>query len=173
MKLFAPLLFTSLLHATSFNYLITKEKLEEEFSKKFPIEKRTLLTTIVLSEPQLSLKSSKIILHTTITLPRILDAEHQALSTRVKLKSDIDFVAPSDLYLKDIEIIDIENKYLDEEKKKLLRLSITIALNAYFKNRVAYTINNHDIKGELVNIATSHLQNITIKDEGVELLFEF
>lgn len=173
MKFFTLLLFTSLLHAASFHYLIPKEKLEDEFYKKFPIEKKTLFATIVLSEPKISLQNSNFILNTTITLPRILDDEYKALSTKVKLKSKINFVAPTSLFLQDIEILDIENSYLDEKKKELLQLSLTLALNAYFQSHIIYKINYDDIDSKLAKMAASHLQKIKIKDEGIDLQFEF
>lgn len=173
MKFFTLLLFTSLVHAASFHYLIPKKKLEDEFYKKFPIEKKTLFTTIILSKPKIYLQNSRFILNTTITLPQILDKEYKALSSKVKLKSKINFVAPSSLFLQDIEILDIENSYLDAEKKELLQLSLSLALNAYFHNHIIYKINYNDIESKLAKMAASHLQDVKIKDEGIGLEFEF
>jgi len=174
MKFLTLFLFSTLfLYGSSFHYLITKDKLKNEIYKKFPIEKKNLLTSIVLSEPRIELKSSKLILNTKVSLPRILDENNQALQTKITLSSGVTFKAPNQLFLNDIKIINIENNILEPDQKELMLLSLNLALNSYFKNHVAYTINYDDIKNDLAKMAASYLKSIEIKSEGIDLLFEF
>jgi len=163
-----------MLYSVSFNYLIEKDDLKKEVYKKFPIEKKTLLTSIVLSEPQITLKNSKLILNTKVSLPRILNENNQPLQTEVKLASDVKFIAPNKIYLKDIEILDIKKiDIITKEQKEMMLFGLNVALNSYFKDHVAYTIDYEKIKNDMAKMASSYLKKIDIKDEGINLLFEF
>ena len=166
-------LFGTLLYSASFDYLVTKDTLKQELYKKFPIEKKTLLTSIVLSEPQLELKNSRVLLHLKVSLPRLLDDNQQPLQTEVQLSSGVKFVAPSKLFLQDIEIENIKKIPLQKEQKELMLLSLNMALNSYFKDHVAYTIDYENIKNNIAKMAASYLTKIDIQSEGINLHFEF
>ena len=131
----------SVMNLYAISYSISSHTLNENVEKKFPIEKKLLMSTFVFSNPKISIDKKEDIIHFECEAfnKALVSGTGEPLVLKVYASSNIIY-KNGDVYLKNIKVKNIQNQYISQKlEKKLIFTSQTI-LNLYFANKPIYSI---------------------------------
>jgi len=167
MRLLIVLLLASI-HLYAFSYTITANELNENITKKFPIEKKIFLSKFLFSNPKFEIEkaSDLILFECDVSNSSISLADGTVPIFRVYAKSDIRYDGQN-IYLKKIKIERIKNEKISPKLENKLKLGISLLLNLYFSKKPIYKINEASYS---MKIANSVIDDVTIKDGVIKLL---
>jgi len=162
------ILLLAYIHLYAFSYTITANELNENISKKFPIEKKIFLSKFLFSNPQFKIeKSSDLILFECDVSNSSISLDDGTIPIfRVYAKSSIRYDGQN-IYLKKIEIKKIKNEKISPELEKKLKVGISLLLNLYFSKKPIYKISEASYS---MKIANSVIDDVLIKDGVIKLL---
>jgi len=167
MKFFGVLyLVSSCLYA--FSYLITPKELNENINKKFPIEKKFLFSKFLFSNPEITIdkKNNLVQFICNAQSPSFVLKDGTSPVFRIYAKSDIRYNGES-IYLKDIKIGHIENKFLSSENEQKLILASELLLNMYFTRKPIYKLADASY---VVQTANTIINDVLIDDGVIKVL---
>jgi len=167
MRLLIVLLLASI-HLYAFSYTITANELNENITKKFPIEKKIFLSKFIFSNPKFKIErvSDLILFECNVSNSSISLNDGTIPTFRVYAKSDIRYDGQN-IYLKKIDIQRIQNEKVSPKLEKKLKVGISLLLNLYFSKKPIYKISEASYS---MKIANSVIDDVIIKDGVIKLL---
>jgi len=152
----------------AFSYTITANELNENITKKFPIEKKIFLSKFLFSNPKFKIQrvSDLILFECDVSNSSISFDNGKVPIFRVYAKSDIRYDGKN-IYLKKIEIERIENEKISPKLEEKLKLGISLLLNLYFSKKPIYKMSEASYS---MKIANNVIDNVIINDGVIKLL---
>ncbi len=165
---FLIVLLLAYINLYAFSYTITSNELNENITKKFPIEKKIFLSKFLFSNPKFEIEkeSDLILFECDVSNSSISLNDGTIPIFRVYAKSDIRYDGQN-IYLKKIEIEHIKNGKISPKLEKKLKVGISLLLNLYFSKKPIYKINEASYS---MKIANSVIDDVIIKDGVIKLL---
>jgi len=152
----------------AFNYTITANELNENITKKFPIEKKIFLSKFIFSNPKFKIQrvSDLILFECDVSNTSISLNDGTIPTFRVYAKSGIRYDGQN-IYLKKIEIEQIKNEKITPKLEKKLKIGISLLLNVYFSKKPIYKMSEASYS---MKIANTVIDDVIIKDGVIKLL---
>jgi len=165
---FLIVLLLAYINLYAFSYTITSNELNENITKKFPIEKKIFLSKFLFSNPKFKIQrvSDLILFECDVSNSSISLDDGTIPIFRVYAKSDIRYDGQN-IYLKKIEIEHIKNGKISPKLEKKLKVGISLLLNLYFSKKSIYKINEASYS---MKIANSVIDDVIIKNGVIKLL---
>jgi len=165
---FLIVLLLAYINLYAFSYTITSNELNENITKKFPIEKKIFLSKFLFSNPKFKIQrvSDLILFECDVSNSSISLDDGTIPIFRVYAKSDIRYDGQN-IYLKKIEIEHIKNGKISPKLEKKLKVGISLLLNLYFSKKSIYKINEASYSMKIANIV---IDDVIIKNGVIKLL---
>jgi hypothetical protein len=161
------LFFMLYAHLMAFEYVITSSELNNSVAKKFPIERSLLFSKFIFAHPNFTIdkKSNTILFSCEVTNNAFVLNNGDIPIFKVYTKSAIRYDGDS-IYLKNIEVEHIYNKYISPQLEKQLIMSSEVLLNLYFSKRAIYRLDNANYA---IRVMHSAIRDIVIDDGAIKV----
>lgn len=151
----------------AFDYVITPSELNENVSRKFPIEKKFIFTKFLFSNPKLEIdkQTNMINFICDVKNPSVF-VEGKNPTFQVFGSSDIKYDGQS-IYLKEVKIHHIQNKFLTPTMELKLIKATELLLSIYFSQKPIFKITE---AGYALKTANSFISDVVIEDGNIKVL---
>lgn len=169
MKKFLIVFLLFVVNIYGFTYVITPQEMNENINKKFPIETKLFFAKFSFSNPVIKIDKEKnfIIFICDIESPSFVLVDGSTPKIRFFTTSEIKYKNKK-IYLKNIVVDKIQNKYLSKKMQEKLILVAEILLNSYFDTHAVYDFENANSS---IKAISDVITGIVIDKGVVKILF--
>ena len=162
------LLLATCLSLMALEYEISETELQQYIVKHFPITKPVLMSTVTLSEPQISIvrESDRLLFMCNMYSAQLVGANNEPVTFRIHATSDIKYREGA-VYLDKVDILQVEGLTMKENIKSMVLLLATSALRQHFRKKPVFALEKLGAKGSVAKVL---IGDIVIKDGVIHVI---
>ncbi len=159
--LFILSIFSTYLYSFSYTIEISQKELQEKIDKKFPIEKKRLFFTTIISDPNVILKDELNKIKMAFDLRLVVTKELQFKTSAVLFGTLLYKPEEKSIYFKDLILEELDLKEIPLEFHSVIKNSVQEAITRYINVKPIYKIEDK-------NTTSSKLLEVFVKDIKIE-----